>query len=293
MIPKFHLKCILVILFILIIVYFYPDHKDSKVADDPPSQNYIVVGFIPASATIKDKFFYRSIYIIKLNDTYFSITKENKPKDIISANYLKKLTEINKNKLLKIGDAILLPSEYDLEFLRHPKAEIKLNDGKLLENLKLAEGTIAYQSKVKVSTINGYKTSFKNNKFYPYKDKYGNWTIGYGRLIDYKQAIKYKNGISITQANKFLIEDLSCAKKHLKYFMEYNKITYLPQEWRNVLTELIFNTGLGGVMTFKDLISNLQNQNYSLAKDSLFDSKWAEQIAGQRLERIKNELEQF
>lgn len=290
MMPKFHKRCILIITILLLIIYIYPDNKPTIKHIEKKNIQYVVVGFISAKTPLSDKYFDRQIFIVKIKDTYSSVAKSNTPKDILLDKYLNILLN---NKILIEHQPIPLPFLYDLEFLRHPKTHILINEDKLLADLKSAEGTIAYQSRVRVNTINGFKPSFKKNKFYPYKDKYNNWTIGYGRLITYQQAIKYKNGITIYQADMFLKADVNCAKNHLKYFMEYNKISYLPQTWGNVLTELIFNTGLGGIMTFKDLIGSLQNQNFSSAKKNLFDSKWAGQIAGHRLERIKNELKQF
>jgi GH24 family phage-related lysozyme (muramidase) len=67
------------------------------------------------------------------------------------------------------------------------------------EFIRKYEGTKEYQSSKKVN-------SYRNNKFYPYKDIDGNWTIGYGHLI--LAGENFDSGIDDDTAENLFAKDL-------------------------------------------------------------------------------------
>jgi lysozyme len=119
-----------------------------------------------------------------------------------------------------------------------------------------------------------------------YKDTLGNYTIGYGHLLD--QDKDWTN-YTITQDNAeaWLINDLQQA---------YLRSTHLP-EWaaldtlcrQNAIIELMFNMG-GKWLKFYKTRLDISHQDWQSAHDDLLNSLWAKQVGKDRSERIANYL---
>lgn len=118
-----------------------------------------------------------------------------------------------------------------------------------------------------------------------YQDSLGYWTIGCGRLIDARKDA----GLSDVEIDYLLTNDIITARNNLQPYGWYNK---QDQVRKDVLVELCFNLGLGGLLGFKKMIGALDTTNYKLAVAELLDSKWATQVGKDRINdlvyRLKN-----
>jgi len=50
-----------------------------------------------------------------------------------------------------------------------------------------------------------------------------------------------------------------------------------PECVKEVLIEMVFQLGVGGVSKFKKFLANLSTKTYHLAADEMLDSRWAKQ----------------
>lgn len=106
-------------------------------------------------------------------------------------------------------------------------------------------------------------------KRFPYRDTQGKWTIGYGRnLTDV--------GISETEADIMLNDDIVNATAELYRFLPWAQD--LDDIRKAVLIECVFNMGIEGLLTFREMLSSLKNNNYVLAAKQMLESKWASQV---------------
>ena len=65
-----------------------------------------------------------------------------------------------------------------------------------------------------------------------------------------------------------------------------------PQPVKEVLIEMVFQLGVGGVSKFKKFLANLSTKTYHLAADEMLDSRWAKQtpMRAEKLSYIIREL---
>jgi lysozyme len=103
----------------------------------------------------------------------------------------------------------------------------------------------------------------------PYKDKFGNLTIGYGRNLS-------DRGITKEEAEIMLYTDLAIAEFDLRdIFADYDDY---PIELKVVLTSMIFNLGKKRFLTFKKFIKAIKEKDYKKALYELYNSKRAKQL---------------
>jgi len=142
--------------------------------------------------------------------------------------------------------------------------------------LRVYEGTKSYQAKM------GY---FKNDKFYPYQDSLGYWTIGYGRLIQGSQD-KYKNGITEAEAEAFLSQDIETAKNDVKSLG-----IGLPESsnWNDFMVLMVFQLGITKTRQFKKFLAALKTKNYATAIIEVKNSNWYKQTPN-RVDSMLNQV---
>lgn len=58
---------------------------------------------------------------------------------------------------------------------------------------------------------------------------------------------------------------------------------------REVLVNMAFNLGIGGLNTFKKMLVAVQNDQWALAAEEMLDSKWAKQV-GARAHRLAKQM---
>lgn len=153
-------------------------------------------------------------------------------------------------------------------------------DAKLLNDIKLFEGTIAYQTKV------GY---YKNGKFNVYKDSLGYPTIGYGHLVLSNE--NFAQGLNESQANDLLAKDLASKVADAKSIYEqYGMKGNI--ELQKVLTQMVFQMGKGKVLQFKNTLSCMARGDYKGAASGMRNSAWYKQATSraESLARIVESL---
>ncbi len=120
----------------------------------------------------------------------------------------------------------------------------------------------------------------------PYKDQLGFLTIGYGHLILSNEKHLLKNNINPNELENIFLQDFKNAIKnfnlHLKSFSSNKKETEL-------LIEMVFQIGIGGVLRFKNLLYNMSNGNKHLVCFEMMDSLWYKQTPN----RVKNLIKEF
>ena len=103
----------------------------------------------------------------------------------------------------------------------------------------------------------------------------GKNTIGYGRNLD-------DVGVSHKEALDMLYTDLRHARKEvIKYIDAAN---HLDGVRLDVLINMSFNLGIGGLLNFKKMIAAIDANDYELASKEMMDSLWAEQVGTRAIE---------
>ncbi len=104
----------------------------------------------------------------------------------------------------------------------------------------------------------------------PYRDTVGKLTIGYGRNLD-------DVGITREEAELMLDNDIDEALKYLGTVDEFNGLDPVRQA---VITNMCFNLGFYGLMSFRKMWRAIDRKDYSEAAKQMLDSLWARQVGG-------------
>lgn len=107
----------------------------------------------------------------------------------------------------------------------------------------------------------------------PYVDTKGKITIGVGRnLTDV--------GISYGESAILLSNDVRIAQAALLTALPWTKL--LPSIVNEVLVELVFSMGIGGLLGFHSMLASLMARNWNLASIELLHSQWARDVGPAR-----------
>lgn len=114
-----------------------------------------------------------------------------------------------------------------------------------------------------------------------YDDTLGYQTIGYGFLVDQR-----KSGGIPREVGEFwlrynvdgVINDL---RRRIPHFV------IMPEDIQHALVNMAYQLGTNGLLSFKKMLSAIQNKNYELAAYEALNSKWATQTPN-RAERVAN-----
>jgi len=109
----------------------------------------------------------------------------------------------------------------------------------------------------------------------PYRDTVGKLTIGVGRNLD-------DVGISEAEAFYLLENDIKRTRKELHERLPW--ISNLSPTRQDVLVNMAFNMGVGGVLKFKKMLANLEQGRWYDASREMLDSKWAQQVGERAVE---------
>lgn len=116
----------------------------------------------------------------------------------------------------------------------------------------------------------------------PYTDTVGKLSIGYGRNLT-------DTGISFDEATSMLNTDVARATAQARNTFDwFDDLTPARQD---VIVMLIFNMGLAGFRTFRNLIGALDNSDWTQAAWELSNSKWAQQVGDNRRRTLCDALE--
>ncbi len=111
-----------------------------------------------------------------------------------------------------------------------------------------------------------------------YLDTRGKWTIGFGHRCSSKQA-----PITLEQAEHILMADIKIAMDAVDEMVSDST----PEQVRLILISMTFQMGEGGVRDFKNMLRNINNQNYKAASISMKRSDWKKQTP-ERCLRLAN-----
>ena len=111
----------------------------------------------------------------------------------------------------------------------------------------------------------------------PYRDSVGKLTIGVGRNLD-------DNGITHDEAMLMLDHDLIRAGVHAEATWPW--MTRLTPTQQDILVEMTFNMGAGGVSTFKRMLAALEAGQIREAATEMERSLWAVQVGDRAKELV-------
>ena len=114
-----------------------------------------------------------------------------------------------------------------------------------------------------------YTKKYEGLRLKPYKCPAGKLTIGYGHNLD-------DLGITVEQAEQMLRLDLQCA--NMECYAAIPAYASLDDARRFVLLDMCFNMGIKRLLTFKKMLSAIENKLYERASCEMLDSKWALQV---------------
>lgn len=114
----------------------------------------------------------------------------------------------------------------------------------------------------------------------PYRCTSGKLTIGYGRNLE-------DNGISLSEANGMLIEDVCSVSIDLRSRISW--FERLNEARQGVLINMAFNLGVAGLLKFKKMLSCAEAGDFDSAADEMLDSRWAKQV-GKRADELARQM---
>ena len=106
----------------------------------------------------------------------------------------------------------------------------------------------------------------------PYQDTLGFWTVGFGHKILPTETFDV---ITKEEAMDLLLADMENAKTQLAKTFPW--VLGLDETRRDILIEMVFQLGIGGVSKFKRMLTALRERDYDTAADEMLDSLWARQ----------------
>jgi len=109
----------------------------------------------------------------------------------------------------------------------------------------------------------------------PYKDTVGKLTIGIGRNLD-------DVGLSKAEAYYLAQNDIRRRINRLEKFEWYRNLDEIRKK---VIIDMAFNLGMGGLLSFKNMIKAIKLNDFPTAAAEMLNSKWANQV-GVRAKRL-------
>lgn len=103
----------------------------------------------------------------------------------------------------------------------------------------------------------------------PYIDSTGHSTIGYGHNL--------AGGITQNAANFILSEDIAVSQTACESQVWWDNVSGDDVRSRAII-EMVFNMGLGGLLTFRQAIAALAAGDFAAAADQFEQSKWYGQV---------------
>ena len=130
----------------------------------------------------------------------------------------------------------------------------------------------------------------KHEGFVPkiYRDSLGYATIGYGHLVlptdHFEDGVEY----SKEELNEVFEKDFENAQTNANKLIGDIPLVYQAKE---VICEMVFQLGIGGVSKFKNMWKALEEGDYYTASVEMLDSRWAKQTP-KRAESLSNIMKQ-
>lgn len=237
----------------------------------------------------------RTKYVVQKGDTFWVIAQKMKPENVEMYPYIDVFKRVNRGiQILNIDKPVHLPNENDLKSVILPDIILHFDhqEPEVIDYIKKAEGSKESQALVKRKLLGGaVGPSYKNSKFYPYKDIKGNYTIGYGHYLGKKDsdAIKYKHGITDSEAKKLLKEDMIRTYNDFTLLLQRKNAVNLTREQQRILYEMTYTMGVDKLDKFTKLWKAVSRENPSKFKKEIEGSLWFRQV-GTRAEVLLSSL---
>ncbi len=237
----------------------------------------------------------RKQYTVLSGDSLWSVAAKIKPANVEVKDYVKVLQVVNKEAVMHPGTTFSIPAQSELQVVALPDVVMLLDiqDTELVNHLKNAEGTSESQSAIKRRLLGGkVGPSFKNGKFYPYRDSTGHLTIGYGHYLgkSEKDAAKYRAGITKRQAHNLLIADMERTRDDFVLLLKRKKAIDLTLEQQRVLFEMAFTLGVDKLSRFNKMWKSVENNNTRKFKREIKNSLWYNQVGGNRVDMLLSSI---
>ena len=108
----------------------------------------------------------------------------------------------------------------------------------------------------------------------PYKDTKGFWTIGFGRNLDARGISRMEASFLLGNDLRNIVDEITNHPR-LEWFFKPENLDQIRQE---VLADLAFNMGLGGLLQFENMLAAIKNCDYALAARELQDSRYFDDV---------------
>lgn len=110
---------------------------------------------------------------------------------------------------------------------------------------------------------------------YPYKDTYGNWTIGRGHFIG-ESLHDLKLSDSMIEA--LFMEDLAQAIREARFVVGSPFFDALPQARQIALVSMLFTLGQNKFLKFEETIDAMKRGDWGTVYDHILAAKWARDV---------------
>tara|TARA_R100001591_G_scaffold24859_2_gene34975 strand:- start:922 stop:1353 length:432 start_codon:yes stop_codon:yes gene_type:complete len=107
-----------------------------------------------------------------------------------------------------------------------------------------------------------------------YKDSLGKRTIGYGHLCVEPEQWDDNKEYTKEELQNVFNKDFDEALKNAEHLIGERPVNHIAKE---VIIEMVFQLGIGGVGKFKNMWKALDSEDYGEASFQMLDSLWAKQ----------------
>ena len=119
-----------------------------------------------------------------------------------------------------------------------------------------------------------------------YKDSLGKKTIGFGHLCVEPEQWDDDKEYTREELERVFDNDFEEALKNAESLIGERSINFIAKQ---VIIEMVFQLGIGGVGKFKKMWSALDNEDYGEASFQMMDSLWAKQTPS-RAEKLSQKM---
>ncbi len=119
-----------------------------------------------------------------------------------------------------------------------------------------------------------------------YKDSLGKRTIGFGHLCVEPEQWDDDKEYTREELERVFDNDFEEALKNAESLIGERSINFIAKQ---VIIEMVFQLGIGGVGKFKKMWSALDNEDYGEASFQMMDSLWAKQTPS-RAEKLSQKM---
>ena len=119
-----------------------------------------------------------------------------------------------------------------------------------------------------------------------YKDSLGKRTIGFGHLCVEPEQWDDDKEYTREELERVFDKDFDEALKNAESLIGQRSINFIAKQ---VIIEMVFQLGIGGVGKFKKMWSALDKEDYGEASFQMMDSLWAKQTPN-RAEKLSQKM---